>query len=223
MKRAGIWIKICGTTSLSDARWAVEAGASALGFVFAASPRRVDPKTAADIVSGLEGEVESVGVFVNETAERIAEIAEQVGLSGVQLQGDEDSARAAEIRRRLPQLKLIKAIQGNALANKPQFEVESWVTGKSELDAVLLDSGSPQRRGGTGATFDWEQAAPLAARIRERVPLIIAGGLHAGNVAEAIALFEPWGVDVVSGIESEPGIKDVKKLQEFVAAVRQSG
>lgn len=223
MNRANIWIKVCGTTSLRDARLAAEAGANAVGFVFAASPRQVDPNTAAEIVSGLQGEVETIGVFVNEHPEVIARIVEHVGLSGVQFHGDEAAETMAMVRQRLPQSKLIKAIPVSELAIKAEASIEEYGSAPGELDALLLDSGLQQKRGGTGSTFDWKQAAPIAARIRERIPLIVAGGLTAANIAEAIAIFEPWGVDVVSGVESEPGIKDGKKLQEFVAAVRQSG
>ncbi len=223
MKRAGTWIKICGTTSLHDARLAVEAGANALGFLFAPSPRQVDVETAAEIVTGLAGEVETIGVFVNEAPARIAHIVEQVGLSGVQLHGDEDPPMVAELRRLLGQKKIIKGMRAGELVDDCIRLVKRYLDLDGTLDAILLDSGSPQVRGGTGAVFDWEQAAPIAARIREKMPLIIAGGLNAGNVGRAITMFEPWGVDVVSGVESEPGVKDENKLRAFVAAVHQSG
>jgi phosphoribosylanthranilate isomerase len=223
MKRAGTWIKICGTTSLHDARLAVEAGANALGFVFAPSPRRVDIEMAAEIVAGVNGEVETIGVFVNETPAQLAQIVEQVGLSGVQLHGDEDAGTLARVRQLLGQRKLIKALRVSELAGNAKFNVEDYWKPESGVDAILLDSGSSQMRGGTGATFDWERVAPIASRIREKMPLIIAGGLNAGNVGRAIAMFQPWGVDVVSGVESEPGVKDENKLRDFVAAIRQSG
>lgn len=221
MKRAGTWIKVCGTTSLADARISIDAGANALGFVFAPSPRRVEVETAAEIVAGLAGEAETIGVFVNEAPARIAQVVEQVGLSGVQLHGDEDAETVAKVRSLVGQRKLIKAFNASDLADNTKLNVEIFQPGVN-LDAILLDAGSQQLRGGTGAAFDWEKVAPIAERIRDRLPLIIAGGLNAGNVARAIAMFDPWGVDVVSGVESAPRVKDEKKLREFVAAVRQS-
>src|ERR1700760_3937250 len=115
MSRPGTWIKICGTTSLHDARLAVEAGANAHGFVFAPSPRQVNAETATEIVAGLAGEVETIGVFVNETPARIAQTVEQVGLSGVQLHGDEESKTLTKIREKLGQRKIIKALSASEL------------------------------------------------------------------------------------------------------------
>jgi phosphoribosylanthranilate isomerase len=222
MNRAGTWIKVCGTTSLRDAQLAMEAGANALGFVFAPSPRRIEVESAAGIVTGLAGEVETIGVFVNEAPERIADIAEQVGLSGVQLHGEEDTATVAHLRSLLGQRKMFKTFHVTDLGDNAKLDVDGSQS-NAGLDAILLDSGSQRVRGGTGAAFDWEKVAPIAERIRGLLPLIIAGGLNPGNVGRAIAMFEPWGVDVVSGVESEPGIKDENKLRQFVAAVRQSG
>jgi phosphoribosylanthranilate isomerase len=223
MKRPGTWIKICGTTSLRDARLAIDAGANALGLVFAPSPRQVDVTTAAEITAALTGEVETIGVFVNEAPAQIAYVVEHVGLSGVQLNGDEAPETVASVRQLLGQRKLIRAVRASELTGDIKFNVDDYQQLENGLDAILLDSGTTQVRGGTGAVFDWEQTAPIAARIREKMPLIIAGGLNAGNVGRAIAMFEPWGVDVVSGVESEPGIKDENKLRAFVAAVHQSG
>ena len=222
MNRPGTWIKICGTTSLRDARLAVEAGANAVGFVLAPSPRRIEVKSAAEIVAAIGGEVETIGVFVNESPARIAEIVEQIGLSGVQLHGDEDPVTVADVRRALEQRKIIKGFRANELRGDPKFAVEDYARTSAGVDAILLDSGSGQVRGGTGVLFDWDQAAPVAAAIREKMPLIVAGGLNSGNVSRAISLFQPWGVDVVSGVESAPGIKDATKLRDFVAAVHQS-
>jgi phosphoribosylanthranilate isomerase len=220
MNRPGTWIKICGTTSLHDARLAVEAGANALGFVLATSPRRIDLQTAAEIVASLGAEVETIGVFVNEAPTRVGEIVQSVGLSGVQLHGDEDAETIAKVRSLIGQRKIVKAVQASELSANSKLNIAGF---QRDVDAILLDSGSQQLRGGTGAAFDWEEAAPVAASIREKMPLIIAGGLNSGNVSRAIAIFQPWGVDVVSGVESAPGIKDATKLHEFVAAVHQAG
>lgn len=220
MKRTPTWVKVCGTTSLQDAQLCVEVGTDALGFVFAPSPRRVEVSTAVNIVREVN-DAECIGVFVNESPERLAAIADQVGLSGVQLQGDESADDVIELRRRLGQRKIIKAIRARDLLEV--FGPEEACTRYDCADAILLDSGSVQQRGGTGVPFDWEAAIAVASRIREKMPLILAGGLNASNVGTAIASFRPWGVDVVSGVESAPGSKDENKLREFIAAVRKSG
>jgi phosphoribosylanthranilate isomerase len=220
-RRAMTWVKICGTTSLADAQMSVAAGADALGFIFAASPRHIDAEAAAEIVKAVSGEVETIGVFVNEPPSRVAEIASRVGLSGVQLQGDEPAEKLTDFRRELGQLKIIKALSGNNLRQDDDLVLEKYLGARNSLDAMLLDSGSAEQRGGTGVPFDWESVQPTASRIREQMPLIIAGGLNAGNVAQALDLFQPWGVDVVSGVESAPGRKDEGKLRDFMAAVRQ--
>lgn len=220
-RRAMTWVKICGTTSLADAQMSVAAGADALGFIFAASPRQIDADTAAEIIKAVSGEVETIGVFVNESPSKVAEVTHHVGLSGVQLHGDEAPEQLMEFRRELGQTKIIKALFGNNLQLDSDSVLEKYLGARISLDAMLLDSGSAERRGGTGAPFDWESAQPAASRIRERMPLIIAGGLNAGNVAQALDLFQPWGVDVVSGVESAPGQKDEGKLRDFMTAVRQ--
>jgi len=220
-RRAMTWVKICGTTSLADAQMSVAAGADALGFIFAASPRQIDAEAAAEMVKAVSGEVETIGVFVNESPSTIAEIVRQVGLSGVQLHGDETAQQLTEFRRELGQTKIIKALSVNDLRQDNDLILEKYLGARSSLDAMLLDSGSAERRGGTGAPFDWESAQPTASRIREQMPLIIAGGLNSGNVSQALDLFQPWGIDVVSGVESAPGKKDEGKLRDFMAAVRQ--
>lgn len=222
-RQQSIWVKVCGTTNLRDARLCAAAGANALGFIFAPSPRRVEVSEAGGIVAALAGEVESIGVFVNESATTVAEVANRVGLSGVQLHGDEAPAQMADFRRSLGQRKIIKALTVSSLQSNGNLQLEDYLDLHDSLDAILLDSGSAQQRGGTGVPFDWEDAAGIASRIRDRMPLIVAGGLNCGNVARAIDLFQPWGVDVVSGVESAPGTKDEAKLREFMSAVRQHG
>jgi phosphoribosylanthranilate isomerase len=222
-RQQSIWVKVCGTTSLHDARMSVAAGANALGFIFAPSPRRVEVSEAAGIVVALADEVESIGVFVNESPTTVAEVASRVGLSGVQLHGDEAAAQMTEFRRTLGQRKIIKTLTVSNLRSNHNSKLEDYLDAHESLDAILLDSGSAQQRGGTGVPFDWEDAAGIASRIRDRMPLIVAGGLNSGNVARAIELFQPWGVDVVSGVESAPGTKDETKLREFMSAVRQHG
>ena len=163
-------------------------------------------ETAAEIIAALPDEVEKIGVFVNETPERVAEIAEQVGLTGVQLHGDEPAAQFATYRRVLGGRKIIKTLQARELlADTGGQALQDYLDKSESLDAILLDSGVPSQRGGTGLPFDWEAALPLVKRIKAVLPVIIAGGLTADNVGQAIRLFEPWGVDVVSGVESRNG------------------
>ncbi len=220
-RRTNTWVKICGTTNLADAQMSVAAGADAVGFIFAPSARQVEVRLAAEIVAAVSGEVETIGVFVNKSPAQVAEIVHQVGLSGVQLHGDESAEQLAEFRRALGQLKIIKSLQASRLQTDSDSILEQYLGAHEQIDAILLDSGSTQQRGGTGLPFDWESAGPIALHIREKMPLIIAGGLNPANVAQAVELFQPWGVDVVSGVESEPGKKDEGKLRGFMAAVRQ--
>jgi len=203
------WIKFCGTTSLEDAQASVEAGADALGFIFAPSKRRISPEKAGEIVKRLPQNVAKVGVFVNESAEQIRETIRQAGLTLVQLHGDESPEFVLALRE---QIGVIKTI----LVNGSLEDRFALFCGHRECaDHILLDSGS-----GSGKTFDWNL-------VRRRVDghdvrLIVAGGLTPENVGLAIHALKPWGVDVVSGIEAEPGRKDPAKLKAFVTAVRKS-
>jgi phosphoribosylanthranilate isomerase len=215
------WIKICGTTNLQDARESLEAGASALGFIFAPGPRRVDIFGASAILAELTQEdIETVAVFVNEHPRRIGEVVSQVACTGVQLHGDELPEDMKEYRETLGGRQIIKALHAKELLEEGGEEkLDRYLA--TDIDAILLDSGSAEEPGGTGKPFEWERAAPLAAKIRGVMPLIIAGGLTPENVAEAIDLFQPWGVDVVSGVEFEPGKKSSTKVRHFIAAVRE--
>ena len=211
------WIKVCGTTNLEDARVAVECGADALGFIFAPSPRRIAPEAARAIMRELPQRVEKVGVFVNEDPGRIVEIVARAGLTAVQLHGGE---RVEDYTKQLfpggkneKGLRLYRALPLQALLDAAER------TANSAVDAVLVDSGSPGQ-GGTGQRFDWERAAPLVASLREKTKIIIAGGLTPETVAHAVARFRPWGVDVVSGVEREPGKKDHHAVRAFIAAVK---
>jgi phosphoribosylanthranilate isomerase len=220
-RQQSIWVKVCGTTSLRDAQLSVTAGANALGFIFAPSPRQVEVETAKQIVAALGGEVEAIGIFVNEAPARVAAIANDAGLSGVQLHGEEAPGQMADFRRELGQRKIIKALLVSSLQSNSDSQLEEYLDAHDSLDAVLLDSGSARQRGGSGVPFDWDEASAIASRIRDSMPLIVAGGLNSGNVARAIELFQPWGIDVVSGVESTPGTKDEIKLRQFMSAVRQ--
>jgi phosphoribosylanthranilate isomerase len=213
------WVKICGTTSLHDAQMALAAGADALGFIFAPSPRRIELADAAEIIAKLPNGIEKIGVFVNETPAHVAEVAQRAGLSGVQLHGDEPAEQMPEFRRALGERKIVKTLQARDAGEE---RLADYLSARGSIDAILLDSGSAHQRGGTGIPFAWEEVVPLAAAIREAMPLIIAGGLNAENIAMALRLFDPWGVDVVSGVERELGKKDEGRLHDFVAAVRHT-
>ncbi len=203
-------IKICGLTRLDDAEHAVEAGAWAIGLIFfPGSARAVALEPAQEIARRLRRKVEIAGVFVNATIEEIVATSELVPLSLVQLHGDEGPMYAAEVARRTG-ARVIKAAR---VASKADVQA---LDAFRNQDFHLLDTLVPGRAGGTGQTFDWS----LARHRVSSVPLILSGGLTAENVGEAIEQVDPWGVDVASGTEREPGIKDPEKVEAFVAAVR---
>jgi phosphoribosylanthranilate isomerase len=200
-------VKICGITRPEDAELAVELGAWALGFIlWRRSPRAADPAVAAGIAHALRRRVELVGVFVNASLDEIAQAAEALHLSHVQLHGDEGPAFCAEVGRRTG-AKIIKAVRVATAADLQDLE-------RYHTDFHLLDTGARGKRGGTGETWDWA----LAARHRRTVPAILSGGLTAENVAAGIAAVEPYAVDVASGVEAVPGVKDPDKLAAFLAA-----
>lgn len=194
-------VKICGITTLEDARAAVDAGADALGFVFFdKSPRCINPAAAAQIIGKLPPFIQTVGLFVNEETEKINWTADYCGLDVVQLHGDESPNDCLDINRRVIKAFRIKDI------------VSIEPMGKYQVSGYLLDAWSPDHFGGTGKSFNWEMAA--AARQYGRI--ILAGGLSPENVAEAISVTQPYAVDVSSGVESSPGKKDKEKMREFL-------
>jgi phosphoribosylanthranilate isomerase len=200
-----VLIKICGTTSEDDALLAVAMGANAVGFIFAPSPRQVSPQLVADIVKRLpREEVVTVGVFRDDAPRRVVEIMYSAGLQAAQLHGRETPDEAQWVRQRVPMV--IKAFP----AGDPR------VTRAAEYgaDAILLDAPNP----GSGKVFDWE----LAGDVPEGQRIVIAGGLHSGNVAAAVSRVKPWGVDVDSGVEASPGVKDPMKVKAFVEAAKQA-
>jgi phosphoribosylanthranilate isomerase len=201
------WVKICANTSLRDALAAAAAGADALGFVFATSPRQVAPDAAAEIIKQLPAAIEKIGVFINEPLQSLLMIAREVKLTGVQLHGTEAPDYIRAVRSAAPQMKIIKGLH-------PHESADDY-----EVDAVLIDSGSADARGGTGKTFDWQASVDRIGKIKQ--PVIIAGGLTPQNIGEAIRTFHPFGVDVASGVEFTKGVKDLNKLVEFIAAARQ--
>lgn len=198
-------IKVCGITRVEDAQVAARAGASAIGMVFwPASPRAVAVDTARAIVAALPAGVPAIGVFVNQPVEEINEVVDAAGLFGVQLHGDEPPDMIPRIKR-----PVIRAARADAISAIE--ELPAHVT-------VLLDAVDPERRGGTGRTIDWMAAAEIA----RRRPVVLAGGLTAANVGEAIGVVHPYAVDVSSGVEIAPGIKDHDRIREFIDAVTRA-
>jgi phosphoribosylanthranilate isomerase len=203
-------VKICGTTNVADAERAVELGAWALGLIFfQRSPRRCRVADAELISAGLRRRVELCGVFVNAPLDRVVDLADRVGLSMLQLHGDEGPAYCREAARRTG-CRVIKAVQVRSQADLQALE-------PFRTDFHLLDAHALGRRGGTGQPFDWD----LVRAHRGHVPLIVSGGLTPANVGDAIARTRPYAVDVASGVEAEPGSKDPAKLDAFFAAVRE--
>ncbi len=195
-------VKVCGITSLRDGLAAASYGAHAVGFNFyPRSPRFVPPEAARAIGSRLPEEVWKVGVFVNEPRERVEDIAGMAGLDIVQLHGVETPADCPAGLRVWKAFRVGETFDPGRLADYP-------------AEAFLLDTAAGDAYGGTGRTFDWRLAAGLPYRI------VLAGGLDAGNVAEAIRLAQPWGVDVCSRIETQPGCKDLQKMAAFLQAVK---
>ena len=205
MANLQIKVKICGMTQLKDALFAVEQGVDAVGFIFyKKSPRAVTMKTVREIITKLPPLVDTVGVFVNESAERLNKIADYCGLDLVQLHGEESPAFCRKIHRRV-----IKAFRVKDLQSIKQLE-------KFPVSGFLLDTFSDDLHGGTGKTFDWNLALPA----KKMGPVILAGGLTPRNILQAVRQVCPYGVDVCSGVEKSPGIKDLEKVRAFLKNIR---
>lgn len=203
-------VKICGITRFEDARLSIELGAAALGFNFyEPSPRYIEPESVNDIVSRLPPLVAAVGVFADETyGGRVAGIAREAGVSVIQLHGP----RFPKDIESLKGYRLIRAVPVG-----PDFDPATLQT--LPLEAFLLDSFDPVRIGGSGKSIDWDVARRANTQGKT---IILAGGLAPGNVAEAIRHVRPFGVDVATGVESAPGVKDARKLRAFFAAVAEA-
>ena len=201
-------VKVCGITRQEDAWLAVECGADAIGFVFwPGSPRYVDPAKAAAIAHGLPAFVTRVGVFVNQSLDDMRRVARAAGLGAIQLHGDEPEEVWA----------LVPAACIKAVAVGKAFEAAS-IAGWPASVLPLLDVHDPVKHGGTGRAVDWGVAA-AAARVR---PIVLAGGLRPENVEDAIQRVHPYAVDVSSGVEREPGIKDAVRLRVFFEGVARA-
>ena len=219
------WVKICGITNLQDARLAVEAGADAIGFVFyRKSPRKIEAKAVRAIVEKISEPVEKVGVFVDETPTQIHETVSAAGLTAVQLQGrnlvDSVMNGAESPAELLGVGKVIAAVGGESLKTGGVLISQD---APEKIFALLFDSQANGVVGGTGTAFDWQGTRGMIQVISLKLPVIVAGGLTAGNVTQAIRLLKPFGVDVSSGVEAKPGKKDPAKIAAFVQAVRSAG
>jgi phosphoribosylanthranilate isomerase len=200
-------VKVCGITNLGDARVAANAGADAIGLVFAESPRRVSVERAKEIAAALPQDVLKVGVFVDAGPEEVLRIAREVGLDYAQLHGDEPPEAVAEIRGGgVGVMKALRVRNAEALAGIEQYGAE----------LILLDAWSAKARGGTGVRFDWELAKSLIGRDN----IVVSGGLDPENVREAIEYFEPYGVDASSSLEERPGKKSGERVRRFVGAAK---
>jgi phosphoribosylanthranilate isomerase len=205
-------VKICGITNLKDALVSAKFGADALGFNFyPKSPRFISPEIAREIIEQLPENILKVGVFVNESLEKIAETAETAKLDALQLHGEETPEFAKELKKQT-KLEIIKAFRVS-----PEFKPEDVL--RYEVDAILLDAYNPKEHGGTGETFDWE----IAKEVQNIFPkMYLAGGLSQDNVAGAIAEVKPFAVDACSGLESEKGRKDQAQTVNFITKVKKS-
>jgi phosphoribosylanthranilate isomerase len=212
------WIKICGMTNLEDALVAVEAGADAVGFVFyEKSPRYIRPEAAREIVEKLPAKLEKVGVFVNETENSISYVADEAMLTAVQMHGDDEDPHIADLVVGFrPHIRILAAVS----MQRPNPVEWARMWNPNVVHAFLADSGSPSQHGGTGRAFDWAASSGAIGQIKKLGRLVLAGGLTPDNVAAAIDIIKPWGVDVASGVESRPGKKDPEKVRAFVKAVR---
>jgi phosphoribosylanthranilate isomerase len=200
-------VKICGITRLEDALLAARLGADALGFNFwRGSKRHVAPAAAREMVRSVPPELATFGVFVNPSRDELLAAVAESGVGAVQLHGDEPPALCVGLP--VPVVKAIRVADAHALAQLASYEVQ----------AFLLDSASPGY-GGSGTTFDWT----LAAEVARELPVVLAGGLVPENVAEAIRTVRPIAVDVASGVESAPGVKDPAKLESFIRRAKEAG
>ena len=200
-----MFVKVCGTTNEEDALLAVAMGADAIGFIFAPSTRQVAPQLVNDIVRRLPPEILTVGVFRDESPERVIEIVQRTGLRAAQLHGHEPADQVRRVKERVPVVFKAFAAGDRAVRKAREFGA----------DAVLVDTPQP----GSGQVFDWSLAEDVPGGMR----LVLAGGLGPDNVADAIATVHPWGVDACSALESEPGRKDPRKLRTFIANAKEAG
>jgi phosphoribosylanthranilate isomerase len=209
-----MWIKVCANTSLEDALLAAEAGANAVGFVFARSARRVTPAQVRKITPHLPADLEKIGIFVDATLNELIAAIQDCGLTGVQIYSGCEADAAPRLRERFSSLRILRVVHF-----QQGLEVELRIARADRaIDAVLVDSRTAKLLGGTGVPFDWKAARGKVAG--SQLSIIVAGGLNPENVGEAIKVLKPWGVDVASGVESAPGKKDPAKVRAFIENAR---
>lgn len=210
-----VQVKICGITNLEDAQVAASAGADLIGFVFyAKSPRCIEPVRARAIVAALQAGAHApkmVGVFVNESSERVRAIVESVRLDLVQLHGDEPASAVSELSPRA-----YKSLRPRSLEQARAAVAEYSRVTNGHAPAFVVDAYDPKLYGGTGARADWA----IAAEIARQFPILLAGGLTSENVVQAVRSAQPWGVDVSSGVERAPGLKNHAKVRAFIDAAK---
>lgn len=199
-----MFVKICGITNEDDALLAVAMGANAVGFVFAPSSRQIPPVRAADIAKRLPSEILTVGVFRNESPERVVSIVNRSGMGAAQLHGHESPTETAFVKERVPRVMKAFVAGSEAMA-----QAEKW-----DCNPILIDAPNP----GSGKLYNWS----LAEGAPSSLSVVMAGGLNPDNIADAIAKVRPWGVDVSSGVEREPGKKDPIAVRQFVKNAREA-
>ena len=218
-----MWIKICGNTSLEDARFAAECGAHAVGFVFAPSPRQVGASLVSKIIQQLPPQLEKYGVFVDADFDEIVYTVTACGLTGVQIHRSPDALLPVRLRRHFAKFPGRIGILRVLHYKNQGFEQQLTELGRDDaLDGVLVDSSTERAVGGTGTSFDWLEARSSFLRAAPHLRLIAAGGLAPENVKQAIQILRPWGVDVVSGVESAPGKKDPARVLAFIRSAQEA-
>jgi phosphoribosylanthranilate isomerase len=209
-KSSNTRVKICGITNWTDARRAIDAGADFLGFnFFSGSPRYIEPAKARQIVRRLPKQISAVGVFVNESEEKMIEIARAVGLDRLQLHGDESPAAVRRLSKTFPVIKAVRVRKLFRMSHLARFK---------HAEALLLDGFDAKQWGGTGKTFDWH----IARRVNHGARIFLAGGITPENVDAAIRAANPYAVDVCSGVEAKPGKKDAMLVKAFMRAVKNA-
>jgi phosphoribosylanthranilate isomerase len=218
-----MWIKICGNTSLEDARFAAECGAHAVGFVFAPSPRQVGANLVGKITQQLPPQLEKYGVFVDADFDEIVSTVAACGLTGVQIHRSSDVLLPLRLRQHFAQFPGRIGILRVLHYRNQGFEQQLAELGRNQaLDEVLVDSSTERAVGGTGTSFNWLEARNSFLRTAPHLRLIAAGGLAPENVKQAIQILRPWGVDVVSGVESAPGKKDPARVLAFIRSAQEA-
>jgi len=203
-------VKICGITNYEDALFAAESGADALGFIFADSPRKIEPGTVRSIIRRLPPFIKTIGVFVDETPEKIKELVSYCGIDLIQLHGKESPDICEQFMPRI--IKAIPVKDDSVFSDIPSY--------RGKVRGLLLDTYSEKMAGGTGKVFSWD----LAIKIREMgMPIMLAGGLKPSNVVAAISIVRPYAIDVNSGVEERPGKKDRSLIIELFEKIKGIG